>query len=112
MRALTNFGVGKIPLKVIYCLNFVGVEFFIKTSSIKLQSLVQMTSVEPINELHEWVARYVDERLGHILWEVNQLDVLFNNEIIEQTLLGEQLLALRTQGGSAQGASIQRIILM
>ena len=72
-----------------------------------------MASVKPIDELQEWVARYVlDERLGPILREVNWLDDLLSNETIERTLLGEQLLALRTQGGNIQGASTQRIKLM
>ena len=59
-------------------LNFVGVEFSIKTSSIKLQNLERMASVESVDELQEWVARYVDKRLGPILQEVNRLDDLFN----------------------------------
>ena len=54
----------------------------------------------------------MDERLGPILQEVNRLDDLFNIETVERTLLEEQLLALKTQGGNAQGASIQRIKLM
>ena len=93
-------------------MNFVGVEFFIKTFSIKLQILEQIASVEPVDELQERVARYVDERLGLILGEVNRLDDLFSTKTIERTLLGEQLLALRTQGGNTQGASIQRIKLI
>ena len=32
--------------------------------------------------------------------------------VLKRTLLGEQLLALRTQGGNAQGTSTQRIKLM
>ena len=71
-----------------------------------------MASVEPVDELQERVARCVEERLGPILREVNQLDDLLSTETIERTLLGEQLLALRTQGGNAQGASTQRIKLM
>ena len=53
----------------------------------------------------------MDERLGPILQEVNRLDDLFNTEIVERTLLEEQLLVLKTQGGNAQGASIQSIKL-
>ena len=64
---------------------------FIKTSSIKLQNLEQMASVEPVDELQERVARYVDERLGLILREVNRLDDLLGTVTIERTLLGEQL---------------------
>jgi hypothetical protein len=71
-----------------------------------------MASVEPVDELQERVARCVEERLGPILREVNRLDDLLSTETIERTLLGEQLLALRTQGGNAQGASTQRIKLM
>ena len=71
-----------------------------------------MTSVESVDELQKWVVRYVDERLGHILREVNRLDDLFNIETIERTLLEEQLLALRTQGGNAQGAYTQHFKLM
>jgi hypothetical protein len=71
-----------------------------------------MASVEPVDELQEWVARCVEERLGPILREVNRLNDLLNTETIKRTLLGEQLLALRTQGGNAQGTSTQRIKLM
>ena len=71
-----------------------------------------MASVEHVDELQERVARYIDEKLDHILQEINRLDDLLSTEIIERTLLEEQLLALRTQGGSAQGASTQRIKLM
>ena len=71
-----------------------------------------MASVEPVDEFQERVARYIYEKLGHILREVKRLDDLLNTETIEWTLLGEQLLALRTQGGNAQGASTQHIKLM
>jgi hypothetical protein len=71
-----------------------------------------MASVEPVDELQDRVAKYVDERLGPILREVNRLDDLLSTETIERTLLEEQLFALRTQGGNAQGASTQRIKLM
>ena len=93
-------------------MNFVRVEFSVKTSSIKLQDLEQMASVEPVDKLQERVARDVDKRLGLILREVKLLNNLPSVETIERTLLGEQLLALRTQGGNAQGASTQRIKLM
>ena len=71
-----------------------------------------MASVESVDELQERVARCVDERLGPILQEVNRLNDLLNTEAVERTLLEEQLLALRTQGGNAHGASTQRIKLM
>jgi hypothetical protein len=71
-----------------------------------------MASVEPVDELQERVARYVDERLGPILREINQLDDLLSTETIEHILLEEQFLALKTQGGNALGASIQHIKLM
>ena len=60
----------------------------IKTSSIKLQNLEQMASVEPVDELQERVARYVDERFGPMLRKVNRLDDLLSTETIERTLLG------------------------
>ena len=77
-----------------------------------MQNLEQMASIEVVDELHEWVARYVDERLGPIVQQVNRSDKLLGNETIKRTLLEEQLHALRTQGGNAQGASSQRIKLM
>ena len=64
-----------------------------------------MASVEYVDEFQERVAKYVDERLDHILREINRLDDLLSTENIEHTLLGEQLFALRTQGGNVQGAS-------
>ena len=60
-----------------------------------------MASVESVDELQERVARSVDERLGPILQEVNRLNELLNTKVVERTLLEEQLLALRTQGGNA-----------
>ena len=71
-----------------------------------------MANVELVDELQERVARYVDERLSPILRKVNQLDDLLSTETTELTSLGKQLLALRTQGGNAQGTSTQRIKLM
>ena len=40
------------------------------------------------------------------------MDDLLSTETIERILLGEQLLALRTQGGNAHGVSTKRIKLM
>ena len=71
-----------------------------------------MASVEYVDEFQERVAKYVDERLDHILREVNRLDDLLSTETIERTLLEKKLLVLRTQGGNVQGASTQRIKLM
>jgi hypothetical protein len=50
-----------------------------------------MASVEPVDEFQERVARYVDERLGPILREVNRLDDLLSTETIERTLLEEKI---------------------
>jgi hypothetical protein len=93
-------------------LNFVGLKFSIKAFCIKVQNLEQMASVESVDELQKRVARYVDEKLGPILREVNRLDNFLGNETIEHILLEEPLRALRTQGGNAQGAFTQRIKLM
>ena len=71
-----------------------------------------MASVDSVDELQERVARYVDERLGPILREVNRSDDLLNIQTVERTLLEKQLLDLRTQGGNVHGALTQRIKLM
>ena len=66
-----------------------GVEFSIKTSSIKLQNVKQIASIDLIDEFQKRVARYVDERLGLNLQVVNLLDNLLNTKIIEHILLEE-----------------------
>lgn len=73
---------------------------------------MQMASVKSANKLQKRIARYVDERLGFILRELNQFDNLLGTKTIERNLLEKKLFGLRMQGGNVQGASIHCIVLM